>query len=280
MKQRIQFHGNDYEKIGFQRLENDQEILWQCPKTIGQGFLHAIVLKPDFQLLIRDFEPRDTVTMTFEEDSLPLVFSFLLSGGIHNDLKQGQWNKQFFFTSGQTSLTSFPVICGRCVHPAGEHMRMINIWISENRLRSLLKGLVGDPKEIETLLGKGTRDPMFFGTVTPAFRTALFDIINCPFCGAIRRLFLESKCMELICYQLAQIGAGQIQAKPCKPFSNNEIDRIHHARDLLIADLQNPPSVDKLSKMVGTNDYTGVSWLDLHGPVKALPGGRNSGNRL
>ena len=133
---------------------------------------------------------------------------------------------------------------------------MINIWISENRLRSLLKGLVGDPKEIETLLGKGTRDPMFFGTVTPAFRTALFDIINCPFCGAIRRLFLESKCMELICYQLAQIGAGHPQAKPCKPFSNNEIDRIHHARDLLIADLQNPPSVDKLSKMVGTNDYT------------------------
>ncbi|WP_320042058.1 hypothetical protein [uncultured Desulfobacter sp.] len=30
----------------------------------------------------------------------------------------------------------------------------------------------------------------------------------------------------------------------------------------------------------GRNCSTGVSWLDLHGPVKALPGGRNSGNRL
>ena len=128
MKQRIQFHGNDYEKIGFQRLENDQEILWQCPKTIGQGFLHAIVLRSDFQLLIRDFEPRDTVTMTFEEDSLPLVFSFLLSGGIHNDLKQGQWNKQFFFyfRPDQSDLIScyLRTLCppGRGAHEDDQHL--------------------------------------------------------------------------------------------------------------------------------------------------------------
>lgn len=255
MGQNIRFHGNDYEKLGFMRSEDEREILWQCPQSLGRGGVHAIRLRSGFQLLVRDFTPRETVSVTYEENSLPLIFSFLLSGGIQNDLQQGRWKRKFLFAAGQTSLTSFPAVCGRCVHPAGEHMRMINIWISETMLSSLLGGVGDDEKDIKALLAKGTGHPLHFGTVTPASQTALFDIANCPYHGAIRRLFLESKCMELICHQLEQIAHGRLHPKPFGLLSACEVERIHHARELLVADLKHPPSVARLSKMVGINDY-------------------------
>ncbi len=210
MRRNIQSYGNDYEKIGFLPLESGQELFLQCPQSMGRGFLQIIPLRPRLKLLIRDFQPLKDTTVSFAEDSLPLVFSFLLSGGIHNDLHQDAWKKQFLFAPGQTCLTSFPAVRGHCLHPAGKHMQMINIWISRNRLKSLLRGAVQRQGEVDMLLSKVFEHRMVFGTICPAVQAALLDIVTCPFHGAIRRLFLESKCTELICHQLAQITADQV----------------------------------------------------------------------
>ncbi len=256
MSRNIQSYGNDYEKIGFLPEKNGQELFLRSPQSLGQGFLQVISLRPGLKLLIRDFQPLKDIRVSFEEDSLPLVFSFLLSGAIHNDLHQGAWKRQFLFAAGQICLTSFPAVRGHCIHPAGKHMQMINIWISRNMLKVLLKGTVRGQKELDILLSKIFERRMFFGSVCPAIQTALVDIVNCPFHGAIRRLFLESKCTELICYQLAQITADQVPKRAAGILSAGEVERIHHARDLLLRDLQHPPSVDELAKRVGTNDYT------------------------
>lgn len=67
------------------------------------------------------------------------------------------------------------------------------------------------------------------------------------------RLFLESKTLELIAVilELGKRGSESIQFIPAK-----DIEKIHHAREILESDLANPPSLSGLARMIGSNEFT------------------------
>ncbi len=113
--------------------------------------MQQIEVRPGLKLLIRDFQPRENVALTFQVEFLPLVFSFLVSGTIRNCLRLGLWKKEFDFVAGQSSISSFSEMAGTAEHPAGQRMRMINIWISPLLLNSFLEGESGQ-KGSKTLM--------------------------------------------------------------------------------------------------------------------------------
>lgn len=82
------------------------------------------------------------------------------------------------------------------------------------------------------------------------------QIYNCPYRGALRLRYLESKCMELVVRQLWET-ARISGAASLKPIKDRDRRQVHLARDILIQDLENPPSVKKLAKKSGMS-YTGL----------------------
>ncbi|PSB23071.1 AraC family transcriptional regulator [filamentous cyanobacterium CCP1] len=127
---------------------------------------------------------------------------------------------------------------------------LLTIFDSENSklplpLQRLLEGDEGD------------RFHQSIGRITPAMQTALQQILECPYQGTMKRLYLESKVLELLALQIYQWTEHQTNSinKLPRSLRPDEIERLHHAREILIQSLEYPPSLLDLARQVGLNDY-------------------------
>lgn len=88
-------------------------------------------------------------------------------------------------------------------------------------------------------------------SASQAMQALTAQIMNCPIRGAERELYLGGKAMQLaalaISSSLSQANAAQAQ------LSTREIERIRQARDILIASMRQPPSLEGLAAQVGLN---------------------------
>jgi AraC-like DNA-binding protein len=91
--------------------------------------------------------------------------------------------------------------------------------------------------------------------ITSDMFTLINSIINCPLKNEFRKLFLESKVMELLLLQLNQLQECEFCFANAEA-SKNIIDKMHLARDIVIGKLNNPVSLPDLAKMVSTNECT------------------------
>ena len=82
---------------------------------------------------------------------------------------------------------------------------------------------------------------------------ALQQILQCPYQGITKQLYLESKALELITLQLHQLSEDRLPA--FTSLKLDDIDRIHLARDILIRNLDDPPSLLALAKRAGINSF-------------------------
>jgi AraC-like DNA-binding protein len=69
--------------------------------------------------------------------------------------------------------------------------------------------------------------------ITPSMQTALHQILNCPYRGLTRQLFLEGKATELIAYKLAQFESEPAQIYGTTPFDYLRDRRLEKAKIFL-----------------------------------------------
>jgi AraC-like DNA-binding protein len=67
-------------------------------------------------------------------------------------------------------------------------------------------------------------------------------------------MFLEVKAMELITHVLGQTVFTDSIHKNFSRLHSDDIERIHKARDILICNMENPPSLFQLARHVGLNE--------------------------
>ncbi len=94
---------------------------------------------------------------------------------------------------------------------------------------------------------------------TTNYQTQLLlkDINNSPFEGEINDMFLQSKVLELIYLEFKELFINQndfLNTNKLK-LSIQDIESIKKAKEILIQNMQNPPSIMKLSKLVAINDF-------------------------
>jgi AraC-like DNA-binding protein len=69
-------------------------------------------------------------------------------------------------------------------------------------------------------------------------------------------LYLESKALELITYSMAQFVSPEATLKKDSVLGPDAIERVREARNVLIRNFENPPSLLELARQVGTNKTT------------------------
>ncbi|MEB6660978.1 AraC family transcriptional regulator [Achromobacter ruhlandii] len=78
------------------------------------------------------------------------------------------------------------------------------------------------------------------------------QMLACPMQGALKRMYLSAKALELTALALGGLQPAPAASTPGGP-SRADVERLHHARDLLLADLQHPPTLPELARRVGVN---------------------------
>lgn len=81
------------------------------------------------------------------------------------------------------------------------------------------------------------------------------EIINCPYHGGLKLLFLQSKCVELLVLQVQAYEQELLRDGQTIILSGHDKDCIHYAREYLIQHADNPPSLFQLAKICGINEF-------------------------
>ncbi|WP_225856597.1 helix-turn-helix transcriptional regulator [Achromobacter xylosoxidans] len=78
------------------------------------------------------------------------------------------------------------------------------------------------------------------------------QMLACPMQGALKRMYLSAKALEL-----TALALGALQPVPAAlvppGLSRADTERLHHARDLVLASLQQPPTLPELARRAGIN---------------------------
>jgi AraC-like DNA-binding protein len=85
---------------------------------------------------------------------------------------------------------------------------------------------------------------------------ALQQILNCPYQGMMKRMYLESKVLELMVLLVEEDVAARQGEKDTFSLKPDDVERIHYAKEVLLRNLDNPPSLIELARQVGLNDCT------------------------
>lgn len=91
--------------------------------------------------------------------------------------------------------------------------------------------------------------------ITAKMHLVINEIIHCPWKNSQRKLFLEAKVLELLFLQIEQISSFQ---EICLPSVKSAIvlDKIHHAKEVILANIDLPLKLEDLAKKVETNECT------------------------
>ncbi|MEA5569265.1 AraC family transcriptional regulator [Anabaena sp. UHCC 0399] len=227
------------------------ETICPYPQALGQGNLRYIHLREGLELTIADYQLHDDLILKSPERQHSLEFTFYLSGGHKNQ--------------SSSALAGQYAICGSGVAPkesyewlASQRTLAINLHIEPEFFCSCLD-LHTEQRTVQLTHLLGTPEQKFYvrsGNTTSVMTMALQQILQCPYQGVTKRIYLESKALELMALLISEeLALGQSQKDVChlKP---DDIERIHCAKDILLENINNPPSLIELARMVGLNDCT------------------------
>ena len=143
------------------------------------------------------------------------------------------------------------------VRPSAGSQRYVLIWVDP----ILLKGFMNDqlydlPFALHNIMN-GFNDHYYQESITtPYVNMAIHQIMNCPYHSCLKRLYIESKSLELITYSIAQLVPLAENMPETFALRVDDKERILKARNILISNLGNPPSLLELASQVGTNKTT------------------------
>ncbi len=225
-----------------------RETLRPLPPDLGRGRFYNLACRPGMDLcmshcrFIRDYQARITW-------SAPRIsFVFCLSGGTCT--RSPDKTASFDITAGQADILNFEQPVLERITAGGKELKAVVIHFSPGLLHQLLAPEFSIKEDALLFRSLSRRCGRFARQMDFAMQSIVFQMFACPHQGMIRRIFLESKAMELVALILSQ-AFDTTAPDPAAPVRDDERQRIITARDILVSRLQYPPSLSELAGLVG-----------------------------
>ncbi len=231
---------------------------WSAPVTdLNKGFIYQLKCQPGLILVISRQYPSTAFSISYEEETTWVSLFFIL--GERSFIQYHSQEQESTYCLNQGYLT-YSRNCNRgLLHLPANPFCIIGIMMEPWFIKRFSQRIAGEfARKIETMLaiqkqGGGFRCPVF---MTPSIHVCIHEILGCTYVDARRHLFLESKTLELMRFGFDQLNPDKGQGVSCFDFETDSPDFVHKARDIMISDLKNPPSLTELSRMVGVNRTT------------------------
>jgi AraC family transcriptional activator of pyochelin receptor len=220
--------------------------------AMDQGWFRELHLR-DLWLSIEENQVKEDVIYQADATSWGPASSFFVSGTMKNQ-HLGLTDENLEAPGGHYL---------ECVQDCVE----IDQWFAKEQVIRIRLGLklhaihqfaesLGLPQELQSLTNGQTPSSFYRqGTITPEMQVILHQILQCPYQGAIKQMYLEGKVLELAALQFAQFTEADALTRSELLLKQDDIDRLHHAKEILMAQLDHPPSILSLARQVGLNDF-------------------------
>lgn len=213
--------------------------------TIGEGYFKDVPIVDGLNLYIVNMKIHRDLNVLGGFDKEFLMFSSIYEGSVNYEDKILQ--KKFNFKKGQTNLSYAKYEEGEEYYKTGQEFKYVTVFCNNDfvqRNNTLNKIFNKDKK----------REHFRFNGFNSNSHMVAKEIFDNPYEGDFEKFYLENKTMDLIFYGLNEYINENKKIK--SSFLNEEdIIRIKIAKDILLQNYMNPPSICELSKKVAVNEF-------------------------
>ena len=244
-----------------QDIKDRFESYWEWPEEIGNGIVSTIMPRPGITLETGNFRLHEDIAVRSERTHRSVIFAFSILGNMKYTVNSEKGQNEFLiYRQGHSVMGYLPKGQQNIVRPAmgTRAYYYVHIAIDPLLLKTFLDGQHDQmPIGLHNIVD-GAEEQRFYqaSIMSPTVNMAIHQIINCPYRSSLKRLFLEGKVLELISYSLAQSVSSTDTMQKKSELRPDDIERALQARNILISNLEEPPSLLALAKQVGTNKTT------------------------
>ncbi|MEO0375164.1 MAG: AraC family transcriptional regulator [Cyanobacteria bacterium P01_A01_bin.17] len=226
--------------------------------SFNQEWCREIKLRDDIFLEIEQVQNRDRVICTspYAEDSDNIYCAFLLSGSTYASLTSTLGETSWHYASGKYWLNGTGSRNQLITDCDTTPWCRIAIVVKKKTFYSFTSPPERElPQHFQRLV-KSVDQEVYrrIGDIQPMMMTALQQILHCSYQSMVKRAYLESKVIELLALVLDHetvIQQGESKKKILKP---EQLERVHYAKEILLKDLENSPSIAELAHIVGLSE--------------------------
>ena len=231
------------------------EMYWDVLDEFGEGFMYLIKLRPELMLSIINCCLREDIKTFFEHKSSLFTLDFTFHGNAECVFNYDDSSKSTYTFNPKQGCIAYRPKYQSLISFNKKPLRSLGVYITP----SLLKEFMGEqcdyiPTDMHDIM-TGNNEQRYYHPLqaTIAIKIAINEIFNCPYRSNLKRLWLESKTLELITHSLAQLGTNKDCSSRVFTLHPRNVGCILNAKDILIDDIGTPPSLLELANMVGIN---------------------------
>lgn len=222
---------------------------WEASLQSSDPSVEALELHSGATLILSQFAPGVPRSFSFTEPEDSFGIGFHLKGGARFDMEGVRFGTRPFEVwagGGPCGATS------QFVLPPGG-FRTVSIRFEPTVAEEFFAEGLALPKQARDIL-KRVREHAGVARLAPltvVTASRLEKMFTTTYDDAARRLYLESCALDLLAAQIAHASDGETGSP-----KRRHRQKALAARDHLDTQLQNPPTIAQLSKIVGTNEFT------------------------
>ncbi len=232
-----------------------EEII-ELSAPLGRGKIIGFIFSDGIGFIIFDCVINEDWVLSFT-DALPapLQFNFEIEGEIWHSFNNG--DIRYHLNPLQGSITACPNASSqKFTLPGKRKIVYATLLIERKRYLEKIDCIVEKlPEKLQTIFSDTESKKTFFyqGNYSIAAAECINKLVKNQQKGLIRSTYLESKALELLSRQIKQFTDDLLSPGKQVMLRKYDVEKIKFARDLLIKDIKDPPTIEALAKKAGIN---------------------------
>lgn len=232
-----------------------EEII-DLPNKYGEGKITGFHFSDGISFIIFNCTFKQDWELHFINDfPAPLQFNFDIEGQVWHTLNFG--NIRYQLNPLQGSITSCPTNSTQSIKlPGKRKILFTSLFIQREEYLEKIGCLLDKmPEKLATIFTAiKAPNPFFYqGNYSVAASECIKKITTNRHEGLVRSTYTEGKVLELLSRQVKQFKDDLLLPGKQVMLRKYDVDKIKLARDILIENLQKPPTIEKLAKKAGIN---------------------------
>lgn len=232
-------------------MVNQESATW-LPKAHQEILWEEYQIRPGIKLIVQELPAMNkAVGFRFATKAAPVEFMYCLSGYTELTVQhRAKRSLQVSTIGGDFTVSYLPESTGTSTTKSGIPLRAAGVQIHPETLCNLAEesGQSVYPQLYEQIKSENVA-PFFEAAPLPLpLQITVQQIVECPLKGAMRKMFLEYKALELLYTQLSLLDSAVLKTKAIADF---EIQAAMKAHTILMQDIISPPSLTALARQVG-----------------------------
>jgi len=240
-----------------EELSFDKELkkdIFKVPKLTKDSSLEEVTIQDDIFLVRSDYSTNEDIVFKTEASINGIVININFKG--NNFYKSEVSSYDIQFLNNLTTISYLNDEQGIEYLKKDSKVECLSIIVKEE----FLKNNLTLNKNIETIYNKS--DKQFYNELLKKAKTnhkislLAKDIYNCQYTNDLEKVFIHSRVLEIIFLELQELFIQNENPKYHKvKFSEYDKEAVYLAKDILINNMQNPPSIIELAKLVKLNEF-------------------------